>query len=129
MEEGTLDDVFLIFAGEDDSDLGYAVAEEMGLENIANLEFYFDYEGYGRDLSLGGIEQEYRDEDPQYAEYLDDLSELELGEHFVNEVYGGIENLSRELLMIYFDYEEYGRTLAFDYSYADIADGVWILQL
>lgn len=50
-----LDDLILLTYVNDDKDLGYYYADELGcIEIPENIKCYFDYEAYGRDIRLKG---------------------------------------------------------------------------
>ena len=50
-----LDDLILLTDVNDDEDLGYYYADELGcIEIPENIKCYFDYEAYGRDIRLEG---------------------------------------------------------------------------
>lgn len=120
------DDGFVIFAGSDDSDLGYAVMDEFGFESVS-LEMYFDFESFGRDLRLDSYIADVEEDDPDYADMLMDMDDEELGEHYVDAI-GGVGELSRITLEMYFDYDRYGHDLSFDYTFVSVDDiEGWVL--
>lgn len=49
-------DAYTYFGATSDSDLGYALVEQFGWDGVGkdNLERYFDYDSFGRDLSMDG---------------------------------------------------------------------------
>lgn len=117
--------------GHSDFDLGYAIIDELGIDNIENPEYYFDYEAFGRDLRLEGyydnIIQDYRDQgDDEYAdEYeaeIEGMSDQELGEDYVDSM-GGVEYLGKDTIETYFDVDEYGRVLMINGTFVEIPDG------
>ena len=101
------------------TDLAYHLVEELGLPG--NAEYYFDFETFGRELSY-----DYHEGDPDYEDdegnpqdpehYYDsdehDIGEIrsdsELGEDFVDNM-GGVEELGKDTIERYFDYEQFGR--------------------
>lgn len=70
------------------------------------LEKYFDFDGFGRDLRIEGIEEEFE---------IVGHSDEEIGVEYV-EIIGGLNELSKNTLESYFDYEFFGRDLSFDYE-------------
>lgn len=98
----------------DESNLAYAVIDELGFEGI-NLTYHFDWELFGRDLSydldmiLEGLE------DDEKEEYYN-MSDVELADWYIFDVIGSLDNLDTETLKRYFDYESYGHDLMCDYS-------------
>jgi hypothetical protein len=78
-----------------------------------------------KDLPISVINDIIREYDPNdLEEWIDDRydgqfeSDEQLGEHWV-EMTGGIENMGKDTLERYFDYERFGRDLAYDYSEFD----------
>lgn len=70
------------------------------------LEKYFDFDGFGRDLRIEGIKEEF-----EFVGHGDE----EIGVEYV-EIIGGLNELSKNTLESYFDYEFFGRDLSFDYE-------------
>lgn len=116
-----LPDRMVVFAGEYDSDLAYAVIDEMGFDNVANPDYYFDYEAFGRDLRFEGFDTDMEEEDSAYAEMLQNMEDDELAEHYIESI-GDLKELGQRTIERYFDYDAYGRDLAFDYDYVAIDD-------
>lgn len=101
-------------------DYAYGFIEDIGMENINNMEFYFDVEKFGRDLGYDGYNEvtedeaeaspdEYRegagvyDPEGQYTGYrtLEDLAESFMDEGIVG----------KDTMQQYFDYEKFARDL------------------
>lgn len=101
----------------DREDLGRAAVEEIGFPR--NLEMYFDYEEFGEAVIDGGFLEEMEEYTDVYDRYAS-MSSEELGETYVFEIYGDLENLDKSLLEKYFNYEAFGRDLAFEYTYVEI---------
>ena len=74
---------------------------DVGIENITNPEFYFDFDGFGRDLQLNG------DIDPDDYE---GMSDEEIGEQVVDE-FGGFKEISKANREMYFDYDKFANDL------------------
>ncbi|WP_460994013.1 hypothetical protein, partial [Staphylococcus aureus] len=67
------------------------------------------------DLSL--IEDEsFYDELAEFFENLDNMSDTDLGEYYIDMI-GGIDQLDKQTLRRYLDYDKLGYDLAFDYTY------------
>jgi hypothetical protein len=86
-------------------------------------ERYFDYKQLGQDLLMDGYET---DSDDPY----------EVGENYIDEVYGGLDLYLAEIAEDprngnyyndYFDWDAYGRDLSFSNTY-DEQSGVWISE-
>ena len=108
-----------------DLNLGYAVIEEYynnDLSLINNIEYYFDYESFARDLYfdkshiVDGLDNE---------EELDEMGETEFCDWYLEGI-GDVDGLERETLERYFDYEKYGRDMRLDGAYIS-SNGIAIL--
>ena len=99
----------------DPTSLAYEMVKEFGIseEDAAN---YFDYEAFGRDLLIDGYET-------------DETDEYTVGEEYIDGVYGDVANYIAEVgvenIEPYFDFDAYGRNLAFGWSYDDVS-GCWM---
>jgi hypothetical protein len=110
--EKKYEDTHVILAGSGEDELARAVVEIYGYPK--DTESYFDYDYFGRDLAFQGFgddEDEDEDEDEDYSE---------IAENYIDSI-GGIENLSKDTLEIYFDFYGFGRDLLFEYDYYEIA--------
>ena len=102
-------------------DFGYYCIENFGFPDAA--ENYIDYEAYGRDLTEywhqgdeDETDAEGEPEDPDY--YYDNEgykvmpydSDREVGEQYIDDM-GGVEQMGRDELARYFDYDGWGRDL------------------
>ena len=106
---------------EDDNTLGYEIVEEMGMPQ--NPEMYFDFERFGSDLMYeyhygdpDNTDSEGNPEDPDHyydndgydmGEYHNDT---QVAEDYIDSI-GSIEELGKETLNNYFDYEAFGRDI------------------
>ena len=102
-------------------DFVYDIVKETGIPG--DVEYYFDYEAFGRDITMDWhegdpdeMDAEGEPEDPNM--YYDSdgyvqcevASDREVAEEYVDEM-GGVSQLGKETIENYFDYEEYGRVL------------------
>lgn len=106
---------------EDDNTLGYEIVEEMGMPQ--NTEMYFDYERFGRDLMYdyhhGDPDNTDSEGNPEDSDHYYDNDGYDMGEYHndtqVAEDYidslGSIEELGKDTLNNYFDYEAFGRDI------------------
>lgn len=111
-----------------DEAIGAYYVDSRGFDAISNVEEYFDYEAYGRDIRI-----EYYPEkagDPETAEEYwcgdESASDEEIGREVVNQL--GWESVSRENLERYFDYEAFGRDLQMDLSFVQTYDGIFEIR-
>ena len=80
-----------------------------GDDEVAEAYIY----NYGVDANANDIFIVYAEE-----------SNIDLAYTVVDEIDGGVENLTKETLENYFDYESYGRDLAFEFTY--LGNGIWV---
>ena len=114
--------------------------EELSLEMVSDFgsvqdlwgkqaDFYFDHARFGRDARISGdLDDPDHDEDdgPQWWE---DLSDREIGEHIIDEWYGGDVSQVPHADH-YFDHRKAGRDLAMDYQ--EVRTGpmeVWFVRV
>ncbi len=109
------DDYFYIDDVHSDSDLGYAYFHDIlgdDISQVANADNYFDYEAYGRDVAL---------ESPDYIDEMygedDAPDDYTIGSDLVDSI-GGLEYLSKDAKEQYFDFDQFGRDLSFDGTFA-----------
>ena len=133
--EKVADGDYLFVEGDTKEDLAYNYIDMLGglspdFIGQDALERYFDYGAYGRDLILGGDYVEAYDDEGNFIGYEDNEgnvadvnSEEDLAYYVIDDIYGDISELSPNELISYFDYEAYGRDLAYDF---DQIDGGWV---
>mgnify|MGYP003640320546 CR=1 FL=1 len=121
------------------TDAAYDYVESVGWEGMGDsASNYFDYDSFGRDIRIEGsmdpandedqypvneepAQSDFEDEDDydeaveQYEEFseaekdYDRMSDEDLGYSVVDDIYGGVENMSEENQENYFNYEAFGR--------------------
>lgn len=111
-----------------DEAIGYYYVDSMGFNAMSNIEEYFDYEAYGRDIRI-----EYypmKAGDPETAEEYwcgdERASDEEIGRAVVNQL--GWESLDRETQERYFDYEAFGRDIQIDLAFVQTDDGIFEIR-
>jgi len=99
-------------------DYVYDFIEDVGLPGNA-ADFYFDYDRFGRDLSIDGAldpdpdNYDEGEDDPDYIEEEERVSGLtnqEYGIEYVDRL-GGVDQLSKQTISDYFDYDAFVRDL------------------
>ena len=103
----------------DARNLGYAMIDMFGgLETFANetLQDNFDFEAYGRDFRLqwtpsNWIDNVEDDADINIYDYFGVSDDKELGEYVAYDIDGGLQNLDKDTLETYFDYEGYAENI------------------
>lgn len=108
-----------------DSDFGYDTVKSFGWDGVGeeNLEWYFDYDSFGRDLMydyhMGDPDNTDSEGEPEDDTHYYDNDGYDLGEYsgdrrvaedFIDGM-GGVKELGKETLQRYFDYEAYGHSL------------------
>ena len=111
-----------------DETIGYHYMDSMGFDAMSNIEEYFDYEAYGRDIRIEYYPVEAGD--PETAgEYWcgdDRAGDEEIGREVVNQL--GWESVGRENMERYFDYGAFGRDLQMDLTFVQTDDGIFEIR-
>ena len=111
-----------------DEAIGYHYMDSMGFNAMSNIEEYFDYEAYGRDIRIEYYPVEAGD--PETAgEYWcgdDRADDEEIGREVVNQL--GWESVGRENMERYFDYGAFGRDLQMDLTFVQTDDGIFEIR-
>lgn len=111
-----------------DEEIGSYYMDSMGFDGMSNIEEYFDYEAYGRDIRI-----EYypvKAGDPETAEEYwcgDELaSDEEIGHAVVDDL--GWDGVGKEIQKRYFDYEAFGRYIQMDSEFVQTDDGIFEIR-
>lgn len=111
-----------------DEAIGYYYVDSMGFNDMSNVENYFDYEAYGRDIRLEYYPMD--DGDPETAEEYwcgdERASDEEIGRAVVDQL--GWDGVGKENLEHYFDYEAFGRDLQIDLTFVQTDDGIFEIR-
>ena len=106
-------------------DFAYHMVNNLGWDGVVenNLEMYFDYDGFGRDLMydfhIGDEDNEDADGNPEDPDHYYDNdgydqgeyeSDRQVAEDFIDGL-GGVDQLGKDTASRYFDYEAFGRDL------------------
>ena len=93
-------------------------------KQLRESDEYTEDEAYLAILDAEGDEETAKEiyESGDYSFYPDIYDWTELAENVIDEIYGGPENLDKQTLEIYFDYEKLGRDLSFDSYESDEQD-------
>ena len=109
-------------------DYAYELIDEIGVEGITGD--YFDYEAFGRDVDIEGTMRPDPDnfdegeDDPDFIEADEDydrMTKRELGEYVVDDVYGGVEELGKQTISNYFNYDSFARDLVLGGDVAEVS--------
>ena len=106
-------------------DFAYHMVDNIGWDGVGkeNLETYFDYDAFGRDMMFDYSRGEEGEEDaegnPQDPDHYYDQDGYDMGEYesdrqvaedFIDNI-GGVDQLGKDTASRYFDYEAFGRDL------------------
>lgn len=107
------------------SDVAAFFVDNVGWDGVGkeNLEMYFDYDAFGRDLMfdyhIGDEDETDAEGNPEDPDKYYDNDGYEMGvyesdqqvaEDFIDNL-GGVDQLSKDTLQMYFDYDAFGRDL------------------
>lgn len=111
-----------------DEAIGYYYVDSIGFNAMSNVENYFDYEAYGRDIRLEYYPMD--DGDPETAEEYwcgdERADDEEIGRAVVNQL--GWDGVGKENLERYFDYEAFGHDIQMDLSFVQTDDGIFEIR-
>lgn len=111
-----------------DEAIGAYYMDSMGFDAMSNVENYFDYEAYGRDIRLEYYPMEAGD--PETAEEYwcrdERASDEEIGREVVNQL--GWDGVGKEVQERYFDYDAFGHDLQMDLTFVQTDDGIFEIR-
>ena len=111
-----------------DEAIGAYYMDSMGFDAMSNIEEYFDYDAYGRDIRLEYYPMEAGD--PETAEEYwcgdEDVSDEEIGRAVVDQL--GWDGVGKENQERYFDYEAFGHDLQMDLTFVQTDDGIFEIR-
>lgn len=108
-----------------DEAIGAYYMDSMGFNAMSNIEEYFDYEAYGRDIRLEYYPMEAGDPETAEEYWCGDerASDEEIGRAVVKQI--GWESVGREIQKRYFDYDAFGHDLQMDLAFVQTDDGIF----
>lgn len=108
-----------------DEAIGYYYVDSIGFSGLSNVENYFDYEAYGRDIRIEYYPMD--DGDPETAEEYwcgdERADDEEIGRAVVDQL--GWDGVGKESQERYFDYEAFGHDIQMDLSFVQTDDGIF----
>ena len=111
-----------------DEAIGAYYMDSMGFDAMSNIEEYFDYEAYGRDIRIEYYPVEAGD--PETAEEYwcgdESASDEEIGREVVNQL--GWDGVGKEAQERYFDYDAFGHDLQMDLTFVQTDDGIFEIR-
>lgn len=111
-----------------DEAIGAYYMDSMGFDAMSNIEEYFDYEAYGRDIRIEYYPVEAGD--PETAEEYwcrdESASDEEIGRAVVDQL--GWDGVGKESQERYFDYDAFGHDLQMDLTFVQTDDGIFEIR-
>lgn len=111
-----------------DEAIGAYYMDSMGFNAMSNIEEYFDYEAYGRDIRIEYYPVEAGD--PETAEEYwcrdERASDEEIGRAVVKQL--GWDGVGKEAQERYFDYDAFGHDLQMDLTFVQTDDGIFEIR-
>lgn len=111
-----------------DEEIGAYYMDSVGFSGLSNIENYFDYEAYGRDVRIEYYPMD--DGDPETAEEYwcrdERASDEEIGRAVVDQI--GWEGVGKENQERYFDYDAFGHDLQMDLTFVQTDDGIFEIR-
>ena len=111
-----------------DEAIGAYYLDSMGFSGLSNVENYFDYEAYGRDVRIEYYPMD--DGDPETAEEYwcrdERASDEEIGRAVVDQI--GWEGVGKENQERYFDYDAFGHDIQMDLTFVQTDDGIFEIR-
>lgn len=111
-----------------DEAIGYFYVDSIGFSGLSNVENYFDYEAYGRDIRIEYYPMEVGDPETAEEYWCGDerADDEEIGRAVVNQL--GWDGVGKESQERYFDYEAFGRDLQIDLTFVQTDDGIFEIR-
>ena len=111
-----------------DEAIGAYYMDSMGFDAMSNIEEYFDYEAYGRDVRIEYYPVEAGDPETAEEYWCGDerASDEEIGRAVVDQL--GWDGVGKENQERYFDYEAFGRDLQMDLAFVQTDDGIFEIR-
>lgn len=111
-----------------DEAIGAYYMDSMGFNAMSNIEEYFDYEAYGRDIRIEYYPMD--DGDPETAEEYwcgdERADDEEIGRAVVDQL--GWDGVGKENQERYFDYEAFGHDIQMDLTFVQTDDGIFEIR-
>lgn len=111
-----------------DEAIGAYYMDSMGFDAMSNIEEYFDYEAYGRDIRIEYYPMD--DGDPETAEEYwcgdERADDEEIGRAVVKQL--GWDGVGKEAQERYFDYDAFGHDLQMDLTFVQTDDGIFEIR-
>ena len=111
-----------------DEAIGAYYMDSMGFNAMSNIEEYFDYEAYGRDVRIEYYPMD--DGDPETAEEYwcgdERADDEEIGRAVVDQL--GWDGVGKDAQERYFDYDAFGHDIQLDLTFVQTDDGIFEIR-
>ena len=111
-----------------DEAIGAYYMDSKGFNAMSNIEEYFDYEAYGRDIRIEYYPVDAGDPETAEEYWCGDerASDEEIGRAVVDQL--GWDGVGKESLERYFDYDAFGHDLQMDLTFVQTDDGIFEIR-
>lgn len=111
-----------------DEEIGAYYVDSMGFNAMSNVEDYFDYEAYGRDIRIEYYPVEAGDPETAEEYWCGDerASDEEIGRAVVDQL--GWDGVGKDAQERYFDYDAFGHDIQMDLSFVQTDDGIFEIR-
>lgn len=111
-----------------DEAIGAYYVDSMGFDAMSNIEEYFDYEAYGRDIRIEYYPVDAGDPETAEEYWCGDerASDEEIGRAVVDHL--GWDGVGEEAQKQYFDYDTFGHDLQIDLEFVQTDDGIFEIR-
>lgn len=111
-----------------DEAIGAYYMDSMGFNAMSNIEEYFDYEAYGRDIRSEYYPMDAGDPETAEEYWCGDerASDEEIGRAVVDQL--GWDGVGKEAQERYFDYDAFGHDLQIDLTFVQTDDGIFEIR-
>lgn len=111
-----------------DEAIGAYYRDSMGFDAMSNIEEYFDYEAYGRDIRIEYYPVEAGDPETAEEYWCGDerASDEEIGRAVVDQL--GWDGVGKEAQERYFDYDAFGHDIQMDLTFVQTDAGIFEIR-
>lgn len=111
-----------------DEAIGAYYMDSMGFSGLSNVENYFDYEAYGRDIRIEYYPMDAGDPETAEEYWCGDerASDEEIGRAVVDQL--GWDGVGEDAQKRYFDYDAFGHDIQIDLTFVQTDDGIFEIR-
>lgn len=111
-----------------DEAIGAYYMDSIGFRGLSNVENYFDYDAYGRDIRIEYYPMDAGDPETAEEYWCGDerASDEEIGRAVVKQL--GWDGVGKEAQERYFDYDAFGHDIQIDLTFVQTDDGIFEIR-